>query len=39
MVHCSAGIGRTGNAPDAALGASRGTKGGGGITKLLLARM
>lgn len=39
MVHCSAGIGRTGNAPDAALGASRGTKGGGGITKLLVARM
>lgn len=40
VVHCSAGIGRTGNdAPDAALMASRGSKGGGGITKLFLARL
>lgn len=29
VVHCSAGIGRTGNAPGGALRASRGSKGGG----------
>lgn len=41
VVHCSAGIGRTGNAPDvgAALGASRGNKGGGKTTTLLVASL
>lgn len=41
VVHCSAGIGRTGTAPNdaAALGASRGDDDGGEITKLLVASL
>lgn len=41
VVHCSAGIGRTGNIPDdmAAYRASRGSKDGREITKLLDANL